>query len=123
MSRLPYFAPPDSNEFLESEEVSTVDGPADRQRVSDPVVQDHLATMIDRLDELIALGALHGEFVYTQASPSDTWEITHNMNGHPTVDVVDSGGTVQIGSVFYDSDIKLTISFSSAFSGKAYLHM
>ena len=70
-----------------------------------------------------------GDITYThnQNSTSDTWVITHNLNRFPSVTVVDSGGTVVQGTVVYNSNKQLTITFFSAtnalaFQGKAYLN-
>lgn len=60
-------------------------------------------------------------YVHSQPSPSTTWTITHALGGKPSVTVVDSAGTVVIGEVTYNSDTQVTISFTSAFSGFAYL--
>ncbi len=66
-------------------------------------------------------------FTFTQSSVSDTWIITHNLDGYPNVTVVDSGGSVVRGLVTYNTVNKLTITFFAggaalAFSGKAYLN-
>lgn len=59
--------------------------------------------------------------IYTQASPSATWTITHALGGRPSVTIVDSAGTVVIGEVTYNSDTEISVSFTAAFSGFAYL--
>ena len=61
-------------------------------------------------------------FVYVQATSSDIWEITHNLNKYPAVTVVDSGGSVVIGEIVYIDKNNVRITFTSAFSGKAYLN-
>jgi hypothetical protein len=61
------------------------------------------------------------EFVYVQGTPASVWEIEHDMNCHPGVTVIDSGNNQVEGSVTYDSLNKVTISFTSGFSGKAVL--
>ena len=70
-----------------------------------------------------------GNITYThnQSSTSDTWVITHNLHRFPSVTVVDSGGTIVQGTVVYNSNKQLTITFFSggsalAFQGKAYLN-
>lgn len=70
-----------------------------------------------------------GDITYThnQTSTSSTWVITHNLHRFPSVTVVDSGGTIVMGTVVYNSNRKLTITFFSggsalAFQGKAYLN-
>jgi hypothetical protein len=61
-------------------------------------------------------------FVFTQGSPSDTWVILHNLNKYPSIEVVDTGFTVVIPTVHYDSQNQITAIFGSATSGKAYLN-
>ena len=61
-------------------------------------------------------------FVYNQATSSDVWEITHNLDKYPAVTVVDSGGSVVIGEVVYINKNNVRITFTSAFSGKAYFN-
>lgn len=60
-------------------------------------------------------------YVFNQASPSTEWVITHSLGGKPSVTVVDSADTVVVGEVKYDSDTQVTVSFTAAFSGHAYL--
>nr|DAO19807.1 MAG TPA: hypothetical protein [Caudoviricetes sp.] len=62
------------------------------------------------------------EFVFTQSVASATWEIQHDMDKYPAVTVVDTGGNVVVGEVVYNDQNKITITFSAAFSGKAYLN-
>ena len=61
-------------------------------------------------------------FVYVQATSSDIWEIAHNLNKYPAVTVVDSGGSVVIGEIVYIDKNNIRITFTSAFSGKAYFN-
>ena len=70
-----------------------------------------------------------GNITYThnQSTTSDTWVITHNLHRFPSVTVIDSGGTIVQGTVVYNSNKQLTITFFSsssalAFQGKAYLN-
>lgn len=60
-------------------------------------------------------------YVHTQGVASTEWVITHTLGGRPSITVVDSAGTVVIGGVQYDSDTQISVYFSSAFSGYAYL--
>lgn len=60
-------------------------------------------------------------YVHNQAIASDTWTITHNLATKPNVVVVDSAGTWLLGDVTYISDLQVILSFSSPFSGFAYL--
>lgn len=61
-------------------------------------------------------------FEFNQSSASNNWTITHNLNSYPSVTVVDSSGNVVIGAITYVNANEITISFSSSFSGKAYLN-
>ena len=70
-----------------------------------------------------------GDITYThnQSTTSDTWVITHNLNRFPSVTVVDSANTIVQGTVVYNSNKQLTVTFFSgtsalAFQGKAYLN-
>lgn len=59
--------------------------------------------------------------VHTQASPSTTWLINHSLGGKPSVTVVDSADTMVVGEVTYNSNSQVTVEFTAAFSGYAYL--
>jgi len=68
-----------------------------------------------------APGASGGFFTFTQASPASTWTIAHNLGYRPNVSVVDSAGSQVEGEAVWTSTNSLTITFSGAFSGVAYL--
>ena len=66
-------------------------------------------------------------FTHNQNSSSNTWVITHNLYRFPSVTVVDSGESIVQGTVVYNSNKQLTITFfqkgvALAFQGKAYLN-
>ena len=61
-------------------------------------------------------------FVYTQAVSSDVWEIQHNLDKYPSITIVDSGNSVVIGEIVYIDKNNVRITFTSAFSGKAYFN-
>jgi len=58
---------------------------------------------------------------HTQGQASTTWSITHTLGGKPQVTIVDSADTHVFGEVQYLSNTQLQVTFSAAFSGKAYL--
>lgn len=62
------------------------------------------------------------DFVYIKSTPNKIWEITHNLDKYPSVTIVDSAGSVVMGDITYTSKSTLTVTFSAAFSGKAYLN-
>jgi hypothetical protein len=61
-------------------------------------------------------------FVHNHASPSDTWNIQHNLNKFPSVTSVNINNIEVKGEIEYTDLNNLTIKFSAGFSGKAYLN-
>lgn len=62
-------------------------------------------------------------YTFEQGIASDTWIIEHNMGKRPSVTIVDSAGNMQMpNEISYDSDTQITVTFLSAFAGKAYLN-
>jgi hypothetical protein len=60
-------------------------------------------------------------YTHNQGTASATWTIDHNLNGHPTAVVFDSGGTQCEGSFSYPTLNQMVITFTAAFSGTAYI--
>ena len=60
--------------------------------------------------------------IFNQSSASATWSITHTLEKFPSVTVVDSSNNVVFGEIVYNSNSSITLTFASAFSGKAYLN-
>jgi len=60
-------------------------------------------------------------YTHTQGSASSSWVISHGLAFFPNVTVQDSAGNIVEGEIAYTNANSLTVSFSSAFSGKAYL--
>jgi hypothetical protein len=61
-------------------------------------------------------------YVHDQQVASTSWTVTHNMNKYPSVNVVDTANDEVTGDVRYNSLNQITITFTAAFSGKAYLN-
>jgi len=61
-------------------------------------------------------------FIFNQSIPATTWNITHNLDKFCSVEVVSSSNVIKYGNVTYNNTNSLTITFSAAFSGKAYLN-
>jgi hypothetical protein len=66
-------------------------------------------------------------YTHTHSAQEHTWVIEHNLGKYPSVTVIDSGDSVVVGEVTYNTSNKLTITFYSggalsAFGGKAYLN-
>lgn len=62
------------------------------------------------------------KYTHDQVAPSAAWSVVHNLGKFPSVTVVDSGGTVVIGEIQHTNANNLSVLFSAAFSGKAYLN-
>jgi hypothetical protein len=60
-------------------------------------------------------------YAHTQGTASATWTVNHNLDFYPNVTVVDSGGTIVEGEIAYTSRNQVVLTFTAAFSGKAYL--
>jgi hypothetical protein len=60
-------------------------------------------------------------YTWTQSMPDNPWIINHNLGFMPNVTVQDSAGTIVEGEIRYTDTNNLTLTFSSAFSGHAYL--
>ena len=61
-------------------------------------------------------------YVHVQNTAADTWNITHNLNKYPSVSIVDSAGNDVIGNCNYVNANEVVLTFSGAFSGKAFLN-
>lgn len=61
-------------------------------------------------------------FIFTQAVASNKWYIQHNLNKNPSVTIVDTGNNVIVGAIEYVDANNCICTFTSAFSGKAYLN-
>ena len=61
-------------------------------------------------------------YVHSQELASIEWLVVHNMGKYPSVSVVDSANDEVTGEVNYIDTNSLTIKFTAAFSGKAYLN-
>ena len=60
-------------------------------------------------------------YEHAQGTASTTWTINHTLGGKPQVTIVDSADTHVFGEVQYLSNTQVVVTFTAAFSGKAYL--
>jgi len=67
-----------------------------------------------------AVGDLN--FTFTQAVASATWNVVHNLGKNPSVSIVDINDQEVFAQVDYIDTNSLTITFSSAQAGKAYMN-
>jgi hypothetical protein len=70
----------------------------------------------------ISTGVGDKNFVFTQAVASDTWVIQHDLNKFPSVTSVNINNFEVYGEVVFNNINNLTINFSGAFSGKAFIN-
>lgn len=77
---------------------------------------------LTRDDSTTLVASWEDAYIHNQAEPANSWMITHNLNKFPSVTIVDSANTEVIGDIQYNNTNTLTVTFSSAFSGKAYLN-
>ena len=61
-------------------------------------------------------------YTHSQIAPSQTWVINHELGRYPSVNVVDSAGTLVLGDIKYISEDEIQVSFTAAFAGKVYLN-
>jgi hypothetical protein len=61
-------------------------------------------------------------FIFEQQVPASIWTIVHSLGKFPSVVVIDSAGTIVIGEISYTNINQIVLTFSSGFSGKAYLN-
>jgi hypothetical protein len=68
-------------------------------------------------EDLIALVS----YRHTQNTPLTIWTVVHNLGFYPNVTVFNSAGDQVEGSATHNDTNSLTITFSTALSGKAHL--
>ena len=77
---------------------------------------------LEELQSEISIGSGDLTYVHTQNSPSTTWNVAHNLGKLPSITIVDSGGTEVVGEVTHTDSDNAVLTFSAAFSGKAYVN-
>ena len=71
---------------------------------------------------MLAGGEKDKHHTHVQNSASTTWQVEHNLNKYPSVSITVSGGRQGIADVVYTDKNNLTLNFSNAKSGEAYLN-
>jgi hypothetical protein len=64
-------------------------------------------------------GAAAAKFVHTQASPSVTWTVNHNLGVRPIVALFSVGWVVIEAAIVHVSENQFTVQFNAATSGFA----
>ena len=93
------------------------------QQLSDAIAGVALSTTDDLPEGITNLYFKSSRVAYThtQGVASAIWVVDHNLDFYPNVTVQDSAGTIYEGEISYTSLGSLTLTFSSAFSGTAFL--
>ena len=70
-----------------------------------------------------AAGILSTLYSYThnQISTSSSWTINHNLGYYPAITIKDNSGQIIEGQITYNNGNTVTLDFSIAISGTAYL--
>jgi hypothetical protein len=89
-------------------------------------LEDATASSWVPISEILSLPSGNGgadapSFLWNQPTASDTWPITHGLGYYPAVTIIDTAGTVLMGTLSYPDLNTLVISFSAAFAGSATL--
>jgi hypothetical protein len=61
-------------------------------------------------------------YTHVQSTSATSWVIAHGLGRHPSIELVDSAGTVFQAEVRYDSPDQITVTLSAPTSGVAYLN-
>lgn len=85
--------------------------------IADEISEDEY-TLID----VNTYGGGDKHFTHNQSSASSTWNVSHNLGKFPSISVIDSSKNVVVGDVQYVDNNNLIITFTAAFSGKAYMN-
>ena len=80
------------------------------------------STVGNGIISLAPFGTEGYEYTFTQSAAAATWTINHNLDRFPSVTTVDSAGSIINGAITYTDSNTITVVFTSATSGKAYLN-
>lgn len=85
-------------------------------------VSSNGSLILDKYYALSFLGQGDKHAEIEVATPSTEWVLQHNLNKFPSVTVVLSTGQKGYGNVTYQNNNRLTVHFTAAESGKAYMN-
>lgn len=80
-----------------------------------------LMLQTDGVDTLAIGSAAADHAAFTQAAPAAVWVIAHTLNRYPALLILDGTGRVMEADVIYDTVNQMTVTFSRAVNGTAYL--
>lgn len=70
----------------------------------------------------VVSGGVSTTFTFTQTVPATVWNIPHGLGKYPSVMIVDTSDNVFMGEIQYIDNNNITLTFTSAIDGKAYLN-
>lgn len=62
-------------------------------------------------------------YVHNQITPESLWNISHQLNGYPSVTIVDSSNSVVYGDISYIDMNHVQLNVTSEFAGRAFLNV
>jgi len=71
--------------------------------------------------DIVVATQIFGSFTYVPADARTVWSINHNLGYNPNITVLDSLGNECYGQILYNGNNSLTLTFSQAVYGTAYL--
>lgn len=66
--------------------------------------------------------AATAQFPFEQVTPAAVWNVQHNLNRYPSVVILDGSNNLVTANINYPNADNVTITFATAFAGKAYLY-
>lgn len=93
----------------------------DESTANQVIVDSETANLVAVRTGAVPSVATIRRYTHTQAVPATTWAIVHDLTGKPSVTIVDTSDTHVVGDVTYNSTTSITVAFTAAFAGYAYL--
>ena len=85
-------------------------------------VQDSPVEEYTVIDSGSGTGGGDKNYIHRQSTASAVWNVSHNLAKFGSITIIDSSNNVVNGEVAFVDVNNLNITFSSAFSGKAYIN-
>lgn len=61
-------------------------------------------------------------YIYSQVTASDTWNINHSLNKYPSVTIINTSNEQVFGDIIYINENSVQVKFSAPVSGRATLN-
>lgn len=85
-------------------------------------VNQKIMTLVQQDGGTVNITWADTNYVHDQQTASASWVIIHNLGKFASIHIVDTAGDEVIGDVTYNTINQITVTFSSAVSGKAYIN-